>query len=238
MRLDKFISHALGKTRSEARDIIKQGQITVNQTIMRKNDWTVDEYHDAILFHDQPIVFKNYLYLMLNKPMGYLSATKDQKYPTVIDLIKEYENYDLFMAGRLDLDSEGLMIITNDGKFAHGLTSPRHEVPKKYYVKTDAAFSEADVLAFQEGLFIYDGHKNRFKTQPAVLKIISPQEANVTIAEGKYHQVKKMCLKVGKNVTYLKRLAMGELELDPNLKTGEYRLLSVEEIDRLKETVK
>jgi len=238
MRLDKFISHALGKTRSEARDIIKQGMISVNQTIMRKNDWTVDEYHDLILFNDQPIVFKNYLYLMLNKPMGYLSATKDAKYPTVIDLIKEYENYDLFMAGRLDLDSEGLMIITNDGKFAHGLTSPRHEVPKRYYVKTNEEFSEADVLAFQEGLFIYDGHKNRFKTQPAVLEIISPQEAYVTIFEGKYHQVKKMCLKVGKNVTYLKRLAMGDLELDPNLKTGEYRLLSVEEIDHLKETVK
>lgn len=238
MRLDKFISHALGKTRSEARDLIKQGLISVNQTVMRKNDWTIDEYHDAILFQDQPICYKNYLYLMLNKPAGYLSATMDEKYPTVISLIKEYQNYDLFMAGRLDLDSEGLMIITNDGKFAHGLTSPRHQVPKKYYVKTDEAFSEADVLAFREGLFIYDGNKNRFKTQPAVLEILTPQEAYVTIFEGKYHQVKKMCLKVGKNVTYLKRLAMGELELDPNLKTGEYRPLTIEEIDRLKETVK
>jgi 16S rRNA pseudouridine516 synthase len=233
IRLDKFVSFALSKTRSEARDVIKKGNIKINNQLIKKNDWTVDEYHDVVLYNDVLIVYKEFIYLMLNKPAGYISATKDKTLPTVVDLIREYKNYDLFMVGRLDLDSEGLMIITNDGKFAHRITSPKHDIPKKYYVIVEGEFLEEDIISFQEGFMIYDGNKNLYKTKPSKLEIISPCEAYITIYEGKYHQVKKMCLKVGKTVTYLKRLEIGEVKLDPKLGLGEYRMLIEEEKEKL-----
>jgi 16S rRNA pseudouridine516 synthase len=235
MRLDKYISFALGKTRSEARNEIKQGKVMVNNQVIRKNDWTVDEYKDQILFDSDPIQYKKFIYIMLNKPSGYLSATKDEELPTVIDLIEEYRHYDLFMVGRLDLDAEGLMILTNDGKFAHQITNPKKDVSKKYYVKVEGEFSLDDVSSFREGLMIYDGNKNLFQTKPATLDIITSNEAYITISEGKYHQVKKMCLKVGKTVTYLKRLQIGGLMLDSNLETGEYREITLEEKERILE---
>lgn len=235
MRLDKYISFALGKTRSEARNEIKQGKVMVNNQVIRKNDWTVDEYKDEILFDLEPLRYKKFIYIMLNKPSGYLSATKDEELPTVIDLIEEYRHYDLFMVGRLDLDAEGLMILTNDGKFAHQITNPKHSISKKYYVKVEGEFSLDDVSSFRKGLMIYDGNKNLYQTKPATLDIISSNEAYITISEGKYHQVKKMCIKVGKTVTYLKRLQIGGLMLDSNLETGEYREITLEEKERILE---
>ncbi|MGD9605393.1 MAG: pseudouridine synthase [Bacilli bacterium] len=233
MRLDKYLAFALGKTRNEARKTIHNGEIQVNNQIVRKNDWVVDEHKDAIKYLNELIIYKQFVYLMLNKPKGYLSATKDANLPTIIDLVSDFSHYELFMVGRLDLDTEGLIILTNDGKFAHKITSPRHDVPKKYYAKVDKPFTSQDVLSFQEGLMIYDGNKKLFKTKSSKLDIISDYEAYITIFEGKYHQVKKMCLKAGKEVTYLKRIAIGGVVLDPNLKPGEYRLLNEEEIEML-----
>ncbi|MGD9886726.1 MAG: pseudouridine synthase [Bacilli bacterium] len=226
MRLDKYIAYALGKTRGEARKIIANGEIKVNNQVMRKNDWTVNEYQDEIKHLDEIITYKQFIYIMLNKPKGYLSATKDERLPTIRDLVSEYAHYDLFMVGRLDLDSEGLIIMTNDGKFAHRITSPKKNVAKKYYVIVNKEFVKQDIHAFEEGLFIYDGNKNLFKTKPSQLEIISEHEAFITIYEGKYHQVKKMCLKQGKEVTYLKRIQIGNVSLDPQLAAGEYRLLT------------
>jgi len=234
MRLDKFISYALGKTRSEARAIIKQGYIKVNEVIITKNDFYVDEYKDTIVYLGQTLEYKQFIYLMLNKPKGYLSATIDQKIPTVLDLVSEYRKHNLFMAGRLDLDSEGFLLLTNDGKFAHHLASPNHHCPKKYYVEVDGLFLEEDKISFEEGFKIYDGNKNPFTTKPAVLEIIDDNKAYITIREGKYHQVKKMCLKLNKVVIYLKRVKIGNVELDPKLKLGEYRLLTEKEVEHLK----
>lgn len=234
MRLDKYVSYALSKTRSETRAIIKQGSIKVNGKIIVKNDFNVDEYQDNITYNDVKIEYKNFIYIMLNKPQGYLSATEDAKYPTVLDLVKEYQKYNLFIVGRLDLDSEGFILLTNDGKFAHQLTSPNRDRPKTYYVEVDGNFENDDITNFKEGLFIYDGNKNLFKTKPAILDIIDHNRAYITISEGKYHQVKKMCLKTGKTVLYLKRIKIDQVELDPNLKLGEYRLLTETELETLK----
>lgn len=236
MRLDKYLSYALNLTRNEARNIIRNRNIKVNDNIILKTDYSIDEYLDTICYLNQKIDYKNNIYLMLNKPKGYLSATKDDKFPTILDLINKYQKYNLFMAGRLDLDSEGLMILTNDGKFAYNLTSPNHECKKRYYVEIENTipFTLEDINAFQEGLMIDDGKKNIFKTKLALLEIIDPFKAYITILEGKFHQVKKMCQKVGKTVTYLKRVQIGEIKLDPALKIGEYRLLTDEEIALLK----
>ena len=226
MRLDKYIAFGLGKTRSEARGIIRDGLITINNEVVRKHNWIVDEDQDEIKYDNELLTYKRFIYVMLYKPAGYLSATKDENYPTVVDLIKEYANYDLFMVGRLDIDTEGLMIMTNDGKFAHRITSPKRNVPKKYFVRVNQGFTSQDVKAFLEGFSLYDGHKNLYQTKPAQLEILNNNEAYITISEGKYHQIKKMCLKVGQEVQYLKRLSIGPIALDPKLKPGEYRLLT------------
>jgi 16S rRNA pseudouridine516 synthase len=236
MRLDKFLSYALNKTRNESRLIIRAGEITVNAITVIKHDFYIDESKDSVCYLGKPIEYRNFVYIMLNKPKGYLSATSDPHFPTVLDLVPEMLRRRLFMAGRLDLDSEGMMILTNDGKFGYHLTSPNRGCEKKYYVEIEPSnsFASADIEAFKSGMIISDGKGIPFMTKPAILEIISAHSAYITVREGKFHQVKNMCLKQGKTVTYLKRVKIGPVELDSSLKPGEYRFLTDSELTQLK----
>lgn len=234
MRIDKFVSKVYNLSRNDSRQFIKKNDFYINDIKVTKNDQLIDLDTDTVFLNGEAVNYKPLVYLMLNKPKGYLSATSDDHYPTVIDLIKGYENYDLFMVGRLDLDTEGLLLITNDGKFAHNLTSPKKDCLKKYYLETDLPFEECDIETMKCGMELYDGNGNLYLTKPATLEIISDCKAYLTISEGKYHQVKKMSKKVGKEVLYLKRVAIGSLSLDETLDIGSFRPLSDEEVKSLK----
>lgn len=194
----------------------------------------IDPNKDIVKVNNEIIYYEEYVYYMLNKPAGYVSATEDQLHPTVVDLITDYYREDIFPVGRLDIDTEGLLIITNDGGLAHQLLSPKKHCPKVYYAKINGIVTENDVEAFQKGIVI-DGE---YQCQSAKLCIknidMGISEIEVEIYEGKFHQVKKMFLAVGKEVIYLKRIRMKTLELDNQLNLGEYRRLTDEELYRLK----
>jgi len=232
MRLDKLLAHSGFGTRKEVKELIKKGYVSVNGHIIKKDKFQIDPDIDEIKVDDEIIKYEEYVYYMLNKPAGYVSATEDNIYPTVVELIEDYYRHDLFPVGRLDIDTEGLLLLTNDGVLAHQLLSPKHHCPKVYFAKIKGIVDEKDVLAFQQGVVIDD-----YKCMSAQLKILSVgeySEVEVTIYEGKFHQIKKMFLSLGKEVVYLKRLSMKELKLDENLELGEYRRLTDEELDRLK----
>lgn len=233
MRIDKFISRALAISRKDARDIIKSKRVKIGNRVALKNDWEVN--CEDVFLDDKKIEFKEFYYLMLNKPKGYISATYDEKQKCVLDLIKGYEKANLFMVGRLDIDTVGLLILTNDGPLAHKLTSPKKECFKKYYVEVDGEFSLDDIEKLKLGLDLYDGKGKAYHTKEAILEIISKDKAYISISEGKYHEIKKMCQKLNKEVTYLKRISMGNLVLDESLKEGEYRELTDLEVSILKE---
>nr|WP_318001368.1 pseudouridine synthase [uncultured Faecalibacillus sp.] len=229
MRLDKLLAHYGVGTRKEVKNYIRKGFVTVNGNIVKKDDFKVDYETDEIVFDGEKIVYKPYVYIMLHKPAGYVSATKDNVHPTVVDLIYGYEQYDLFPVGRLDLDTEGLLLLTNDGDFAHKLLAPSRHHSKLYYARIDGVMNENDVLKFKEGIII-----DHYKCQSSYLSIIKTEGNNsevfIEIFEGKFHQVKKMVESVGKKVTYLKRIKMKNLELDDSLQPGEFRELSENEL--------
>ncbi len=233
MRLDKYLSF-LGKgSRKEVKEFIKKGLVSVNGITIKKDDFKINEENDIVIFNNEKLEYEEFAYLMLNKPSGVVSATYDNKDKTVIDLIKEYKHLDLFPFGRLDKDSEGLLVISNDGKLAHELLSPKKHVNKKYYVEVLGKVTNEDVLAFKEGITL-----DNELCKSATLEIIKSDDISycyVTISEGKYHQVKRMFESVNKKVTYLKRVTFGNLKLDENLKLGEYRKLTEQEINLLKE---
>ena len=191
--------------------------------------------NDEILFDGEKVVYKEFIYLMLNKPDGYISATFDKRDPIVLDLIdKEALIFEPFPVGRLDKDTEGLLVLTNDGQLAHRVLSPKKHVPKTYYAKVEGVVTEEDVKAFAEGVTLDDG----YETMPAELEILKSDdisEIELTIHEGKFHQVKRMFESVGKKVVYLKRLSMGKLKLDEGLALGEYRELTEEEVKMIEE---
>ena len=222
MRLDKLLAHYGVGTRKEVKNYIRNGFVTVNGNIVKKDDFKVDYETDEIVFDGEKIVYKPYVYIMLHKPAGYVSATKDNVHPTVVDLIYGYEQYDLFPVGRLDLDTEGLLLLTNDGDFAHKLLAPSRHHSKLYYARIDGVMNENDDLKFKEGIII-----DHYKCQSSYLSIIKTEGNNsevfIEIFEGKFHQVKKMVESVGKKVTYLKRIKMKNLELDDSLQSGEFR---------------
>lgn len=231
MRLDKFLAEAGGCTRSEAKLLIKSGKVTVNGKIVKKADEKIDEKADAVFMKNEEIKYHKYEYYMLNKPAGVVSATSDEKDKTVISLIGSNRK-DLFPVGRLDKDTEGLLLITNDGVLAHNLLSPKKHVNKKYYAKISGYVTKDTVSVFAEGLKI----SNEFTAMPAKLEIITSDEVSeiyVTIQEGKYHQIKKMFIAVGMEVIYLKRISMKNLVLDKNLAPGMYRELKEDEINDL-----
>ncbi len=230
MRLDKMLASCGLGTRKEVKELIRKKHITVNGNIVTNDDYKVDENKDIILVDNQEINYQKYIYIMLHKPAGIVSATFDKKEKTVIDLVPEYSHFDLFPFGRLDKDTEGLLILSNDGKLAHDLLSNKKHVAKKYYVEIEGILKEEDIETFKKGITI----DNNEKCLPAKLEIISNKTCFLTITEGKYHQVKRMFEKIGKPVKYLKRVEFSNLKLDDTLEKRKYRLLTEEEIEKLK----
>ncbi|MBQ3513709.1 MAG: rRNA pseudouridine synthase [Lachnospiraceae bacterium] len=232
MRLDKFLCELGIGTRSEVKNKIKKGFVQIEGVNKVTPEYKVDIEKDKVYYNGTLLHYVEYEYYMLNKPMGYVSATVDNLHHTVLDLIDTKIRKDLFPVGRLDIDTEGLLLITNDGELAHRLLSPKKHVNKTYYAEVEGEVTKEDVAAFSEGLDIGEEEL----TLPAKLIIKKSGEISqieVTIQEGKFHQVKRMFEAVGKKVVYLKRLSMGTLLLDENLKLGEYRSLTQEEIDSL-----
>lgn len=224
-RLDRLLSASGKYTRSEAKLLIKRGKVFVDGVCVTKPESKCEE-NAEILVEGKPLNFREYHYIMLNKPAGVLSATEDRRDPVALELLPaQYQKLKLFPAGRLDKDAEGFLLLTNDGQLAHGLMSPRHHVDKVYYVRVEGALEVADCAAFSDGVVI-DGD---YKTMPAKLEILTSSEiseAQVTIQEGRFHQVKKMFLARNHCVIYLKRLSIAGVLLDSSLKTGEFRELT------------
>ena len=230
MRLDKYLADCGVGTRSEIKKIIRAGFVRVEGAAKVSPELKIDENTAKVYVDGVEMRYRKYVYLMLNKPSGYLSATWDKHKPVVLELVpEEYLHYEVFPLGRLDIDTVGLCVLTNDGDLAHRILSPAKHVPKTYYAEVDGHLDEDAVEAFAEGMDLGD-----FTAKPASLKIIEPGDrAEVTIAEGKFHQVKRMFEKVGKKVTYLKRISMNRLSLDENLEEGEIRELTDEELELL-----
>ena len=232
IRLDKYLADMGVGTRAEVKKYIRQGKVKVDGQVVKSPDAKIDAETQEVCYLDQPISYEVFEYYMLNKPAGVISATTDAKEKTVIDLISSKKRKDLFPVGRLDKDTEGLLLITNDGDLAHRLLSPKKHVDKVYYAKIKGVVTEDDVRAFAEGVSLGQGEI----AKPAALEIIVSDEISeikLTIQEGKFHQVKRMFLSVGKEVVYLKRLSMGTLVLDEHLPLGGYRPLKAEELEQL-----
>lgn len=233
-RLDKVLSNMGHGSRKEIKKIVKDGRIKVNDEVVLKNDLKVDPYVDEIYFDGEIIMYRKYIYLMMNKPQGLVSSTDDPLTDTVISLLSdEYLIYNPFPAGRLDKDTEGFILLTNDGKLSHDLLSPKKGVPKTYYVEVEGVVEEKHKEDFKNNIMLEDG----YVTRPAKLEIIKTDlisKVYLTIEEGKYHQVKRMFEALSMKVLYLKRVSMGPLSLDQSLNLGEYRELTKEEVFLLK----
>lgn len=233
MRLDKYLADMDFGSRKEVKQFIKKGLVSVNGTVVKSDKFQVNENEDNVVFDGEPVVYQKYFYYLLNKPAGVISATIDDYDETVMDLFDD-EDYrdDLFPVGRLDKDTEGLLVITNDGALAHRLLSPKRHVEKEYYAQVAGMMTPADVIAFETGLTIDGGEE----CLPAKLMIDTVNEVEETseirliLHEGKFHQVKRMVQAVGKEVTYLKRIRMGGLSLDETLDYGEHRGLTEAEL--------
>ncbi|MBF0710825.1 MULTISPECIES: pseudouridine synthase [unclassified Gemella] len=233
MRLDKFISNNSKYSRSEVKKFIKKG-ILINGKLIKDAKYDVNLDNDMVIF--EGIEFKHIenIYIMLNKPQGYVSATRDARDKTVLDLLSDEDKIkNIFPVGRLDKDTEGLIFLTNDGHLSHKLISPQKNIFKKYYVEVDGELNEEEVKLFESGVII----DKDYMCKPAILEIIEAKKmkssAYIQISEGKFHQIKKMMKVAGMNVIYLKRLSIGKLKLDDNLKLGEYRYLNDEEVKEL-----
>lgn len=236
MRLDKFLANMNIGSRSEVKKYIKDSKILVNSKIEKDAGKIIDTENDKIFFNNQEITYIEKIYIMMNKPKGVVSATFDNLHKTVIDLLDEkYKNFDIFPVGRLDIDTEGLLLLTNDGQLAHNLLSPKKHIEKTYYVEVNKEINEHDIKKFKDGIILDDG----YKTMPAKLVIIENTrnyaKLNVTIREGKFHQIKRMFADLNAKVTYLKRIKMGNLVLDENLLLGNYRELTEIELKLLTE---
>lgn len=233
IRLDKYLADMQIGTRSEVKKLIRSGKVSVNGRICKSPEEKFDPEQTEVMANHVLVGYKFYEYFMLNKPKGCVSATEDSRYPTVLDYITEHLRKDLFPVGRLDLDTEGLLLITNDGALAHELLSPAKHVLKTYKAKIDGLVTEDDVRLFAEGIDI--GEKKPAK--PAELVIMKADvisHIQVTVCEGKFHQIKRMFEAVGKPVLELKRISMGNLDLDEALAPGEYRALTEAEIAALR----
>ena len=230
-RLDKVLSNMGVGSRKEVKALVKAGEVMIDGKEVKDAGMQVDPYKNEIIVCGQLIEYREFVYLMLNKPAGFVSATEDKYMRTVAELVPpELAHFEPFPVGRLDIDTEGLLLMTNDGQLAHRLLSPKYKVPKLYYAQINTLVEESDIDAFKEGVVLDDG----YKTLPAGLEIIGDGEALVTICEGKFHQVKRMFEAVGKEVIYLKRLSMGGLTLDEDLELGDIRELTEEELNIIK----
>lgn len=238
MRIDKLLAHSGLGTRREVKILLKSSIIEINGVIVKDPKTQVDPDTDTILIGGEELDYQEFVYFMLNKPAGVISATEDERHDTVLDLLQPSDIVqEPHPVGRLDIDTEGLLLLTNDGALTHKLLSPKRHVDKKYFAEIEGIVTESDVLEFEKGITLADD----YVTMPAKLSILSVDEAEqtskieVTIQEGKFHQVKRMFHAVGKDVLYLKRLSMGSLELDPQLELGAYRECTKEEIAQLKQ---
>ena len=234
-RLDKVLSNLGYGSRKEIKQAIRKGLIEVNGELVKDNGMQVDPEADKIVVNGEEIFYRKYIYLMMNKPDGVVSATVDNRDETVIDLLEvEHQVFNPFPVGRLDKDTVGLLLLTNDGELNHRLISPKWKVDKIYYAKIDKKVTEVDIKMFENGITLDDG----YVCKEAKLEILEAtedgSEVMITIQEGKYHQVKRMFEAVGKTVVYLKRVEFGTLKLDEDLEEGEYRELTEEEINILK----
>jgi len=228
LRLDKIISATGKKSRREIKQLIKEGRILVDGRPASAPEEKYDPETTEILLDGRDLGYRRHTYVLLHKPAGLLSATEDAQSPTVLSLLPP-DMQKLFPVGRLDKDTEGLLLLTDDGELAHRLLSPKNHVDKIYYARVEGELNEEDCKAFAEGMVLGDG----LVCMPAELEILSPQEAQVTLREGKFHQVKRMLAARGKKVTYLKRLSMGPLALEDSLPRGAFRLLTKEEEEML-----
>jgi 16S rRNA pseudouridine516 synthase len=235
LRLDKFLADMGRGSRSELRQSIKSGRVTVNQTVIRDPGRQVDCRTDRVFLEGVAVPYRRYIYLMLNKPAGVISATEDPRERTVLDLIDpRYRHRGIFPAGRLDKDTEGLLILTNHGELGHRLLTPKRHVMKRYFAKIAGVARPADREAFRRGIVLADG----YRCLPAELEILNADDLSeviVGIVEGKFHQIKRMFETLEKRVVYLKRLSMGGLRLDERLNPGEYRELTEEEVKILED---
>ena len=229
MRLDKYLSKCGQGTRTEAKKLIRGGRVTVNAELVKDAGFVLDAASASVTVDDHLLRYRENHYLMLNKPQGVISATRDRVQPTVLDFLPpEYRHLDLFPIGRLDKDTEGLVVLTDDGPLTHRLLSPKKQVPKTYLARVKGTVTPSDAEHFAAGIELED-----FTTLPAHLEILAagPQSAvRVTICEGKFHQVKRMFHALGKEVLHLQRISLGGLELDPHLEPGNVRELTVEEL--------
>ncbi|AQM60693.1 pseudouridine synthase [Clostridium baratii] len=234
-RLDKIISNLGYGSRKEIKAIARKGLIEVDGVIVKDSSMNVDPEKSVIKINGEEIFYREYIYLMMNKPDGVISATHDNRDETVIDLLEiDHQAFDPFPIGRLDKDTVGLLLLTNDGELNHRLISPKWKVDKVYYAKIDKKVTEKDIEAFKKGITLDDG----YVCKEAKLEILNASdegsEINLTIQEGKFHQVKRMFEAVDKKVVYLKRIEFGGLSLDEELEEGEYRELTEEELAQLK----
>lgn len=228
MRLDKFVADAAALTRSEARKAIKRGAVCHLDKEVKDISYQLPENADVYL-NGEKITYKKYIYIMMNKPSGVVSATEDKKQKTVLSLLPEtYLRYGLFPAGRLDIDTVGFLLLTNDGTLAHNLLSPNKKTGKTYFVRFKQNISDEDIILLEKGVDI-----GECITKESKVERVSGNEINLTITEGKFHQIKRMAKAVGNEVCFLKRLSYGDVFLDENLKEGEFRLLSEEETHQL-----
>ncbi len=222
-------------SRKEVKQLLKSGAVKIDDVVVKDPKQHVDTNNQSITLNGEVVEYREFIYLMMNKPQGVLSATEDNRDETVIDLLElEDQVYEPFPVGRLDKDTEGLLLITNDGQLAHRLLSPKKHVPKTYFAVIEGEVTEEDVIAFSKGVTLDDG----YETKPGELKILTSgirSDIELTITEGKFHQVKRMFQAVDKRVVYLKRISMGPLPLDESLELGEYRELTDEEVELLKE---
>lgn len=235
MRLDKFLVACAVGSRTEVKNLLKAGRVTVNGKKEKSAKLQINEEKDEIRFDGQVLEYEEFVYYMMNKPQGVISATEDTKHRTVLDLLDDFaRTKEVFPVGRLDIDTHGLLLLTNDGQLAHALLSPKRHVDKTYLAQVEGIMSQEDVDTFAKGIPLKD-----FTCQPAKLEIVSVDSVKnqslvrVTIAEGKFHQVKRMVAYCGKEVVDLQRLTMGTLALDENLERGEWRRLTKEELENL-----
>ncbi|CAG9608949.1 pseudouridine synthase [Pseudoneobacillus rhizosphaerae] len=233
MRIDKMLANLGYGSRKEVKGLLKKGAVKINGKLVKDAKEHIDPNEDVVTINGQEVVYKEFIYLMMNKPGGVISATEDNRDETVIDLLEmEDQVYEPFPVGRLDKDTEGLLLITNDGQLSHRLLSPKKHVPKTYFAVIEGEVTEEDIHAFRKGVTLDDG----YETKPGELVILKSgimSDIELTITEGKFHQVKRMFQAVGKRVVYLKRISMGSLKLDETLELGEYRELTVEELEEL-----
>ncbi|MFK5883293.1 MAG: pseudouridine synthase [Candidatus Izemoplasma sp.] len=228
MRIDKFLANLKYGTRKDVKKLIRDKRIRIEDQVIRSGSHIFDPNKEIVYFDNELIYYKERIVLMLNKPAGYLSANHDLTFPTVIELLKPpYDRFDLKIAGRLDKDTVGLMLLTNDGELLHNIITPKKNVYKKYYVKTKKIIKNIELLSKE--FTIYDGADREYTPMTPIVEQISDNELYISIKEGKFHQIKRMVKYIKNEVIYLKRVSIGNIVLDESLALGEYKEIEIKE---------